>query len=80
MTRSIAAFVCVLALAVAAPMGSEAEADGVTRKASYRHLRCTAPAMLWRASTTWVCNAGQKCCYDRLLRKGTCIEASARCF
>ena len=79
MARWIAAFGCALSLAVAMPFGNEAEADGVSRQV-YRHKRCTAPAMLWTAQTTWVCKASEKCCYDRALRRGNCIGASDRCF
>jgi len=81
MTRWIAAFACALVLALATPFGNEAGADGVDRRAVYKHKRCIAPAMWWgRGQTTWVCTASEKCCYDRLLRKGNCIGASARCF
>lgn len=78
MRRWIMACGCFLGFALATPFGNEAAADGFERQA-YRHKRCVAPAMLWTAQTTWVCAASEKCCYDRLLRKGTCIEASARC-
>jgi hypothetical protein len=85
MTRWMAIAGCALALAVAAPLGNQAEADGmVTRRPVFKHKRCIAPTMwLWRTGTgqtTWVCAAAEKCCYDRLLRKGTCIAANARCF
>ena len=70
MSRWIVAFGCALTLALATPLGEEAEASGFSRK------KCIAPAMR-TAQATWVCNASEKCCYDRLLRKGTC---TARCF
>jgi hypothetical protein len=80
MARWIIAFVCLITLSLMLPLGNTAEADGVTRAAA-RQIRCTAPAMfLMRTPTTWVCRVGQKCCYDKLLRKGTCIAASDRCF
>jgi len=81
MTRWIV--VLGLALAFAVPFASEADADGITpRKAAYGHKRCIAPAMWFGRGqqTTWVCTATQKCCYDRLLRKGACLDATARCF
>lgn len=80
MTRWIV--VLGLALAFAAPFASVADADGVVRrKAVYANKKCIAPAMWWgRGQTTWVCTAAQKCCYDRLLRKGSCLDATARCF
>jgi len=80
MTRWIVVF--GLAFALAAPFATEADADGIARrKVAYGHKKCIAPAMwLGRGQATWVCTATQKCCYDRLLRKGACLDASARCF
>jgi hypothetical protein len=80
MTRWIVAL--GLGLALVAPFATQADADGVERRrAVYGHKRCIAPAMWWGGGqTTWVCTASQKCCYDRLLRKGNCLEASERCF
>jgi len=79
MTRWIV--VLGLALALVAPFAGEAEADGIThRRAVYMHKRCIAPGMWGRGQTTWVCSADQKCCYDRLLRRGNCLDARARCF
>jgi hypothetical protein len=79
MARWITAFACATTLSLILPFGNAAEADGVDRAVA-RHVRCTAPAMfLTRTPTTWVCKARQKCCYDRLLRKGTCIGAADRC-
>lgn len=86
MTRWIAAVGCALALALAMPLGNEAEADGFVKRAApvYRHKRCIAPARWWwwrtgQTQTTWVCAASEVCCYDRLLRRGTCVAAGARC-
>lgn len=79
MARWITAFACLITLSLTLPLGNSAEADGVSRSVA-RHMKCTAPAMFFmRTSTTWVCKVGQKCCYDRLLRKGTCLAASDRC-
>jgi hypothetical protein len=85
MTRWIAVAGCAaLALALAAPLGNQAEADGMpTPRAVYKHKRCIAPASWWwrtgASQTTWVCSISEKCCYDRLLRKGTCVASNARC-
>jgi len=71
MTRWIVAVACGLAITLAAPLGSEAQA-------AYGHKRCIAPAtLLGTGQTTWVCRASQSCCYDWLLRRGTCPD---RCF
>ena len=79
MTRWIAGFTCALALALAMLLGHVAEADG-SRKVS-RYNKCVGTTMLFRRQPiTWRCAARQKCCYDWLLRRGTCIAASARCF
>lgn len=79
MARWITALACALTLSLTLPFGNVAQADGADRHVA-RHLRCTAPAsFLQRTSTTWVCKLGQKCCYDRLLRKGTCLAAADRC-
>jgi hypothetical protein len=93
MTRWIAATAGALALtfafALAVPFGNNAAADGVERpvyRAVYKHKRCIVPARSWGMSwwskgpTSWVCNADETCCYDRLLRKGSCLPASQRCF
>jgi hypothetical protein len=87
MTRWIAAtagaLALVLTLALAVPFATDAAADGVSRPVSrgYAHKRCIAPAEWWgRGQTTWVCNIAETCCYDRLLRKGSCLAASQRCF
>ncbi|MGE0852867.1 MAG: hypothetical protein AB7O44_25190 [Hyphomicrobiaceae bacterium] len=79
MTRWIAALGCVFALTLAMPFGNVAEADGGRK--IYRSKKCVAPArMLREAPVTWRCAARQKCCYDWLFRRGTCVAASARCF
>jgi hypothetical protein len=78
MTRWIATaiFACVLSLAFATPFATETKADGM--RASYSHKRCVAPASRWRPQTAWVCKVSEKCCYDWLLRRGSC--AADRCF
>jgi len=86
MTRWIAVAGCALALGLAAPLATQAVADGmpVRHAPVYNHKRCIAPATWWwrtsESRTTWVCSATERCCYDRLLRRGTCIAADARCF
>ena len=70
--RSVALFGCTLAFALVAPIGNEAEAQY-----PYRSKRCIGPAM-HGSPVTWVCKASEICCYDWLLRKGTC--PTSRCF
>ena len=70
--RWIAALGFTFTVLLAVPFANEAEA------ARYRHKRCIAPAMFGAQQTTWVCRASERCCYDWVLRKGTC--PSARCF
>jgi hypothetical protein len=70
--RSMALLGCALALALAAPLGNQADAQS-----QYRFKRCIAPAM-HGAPRTWVCRATEICCYDWLLRRGTC--PTGRCF
>ena len=78
MTRWVATIGCLLtALAFAMPVANEAKADGMKRAVS-SHKRCVAPAMRWRTQTTWSCKVAEKCCYDWLLRRGSC--ATDRCF
>jgi hypothetical protein len=87
MTRWIAATAGALmltaGLALAVPFGNTAVADGVNRPVfhGYHHKRCIAPSDWWSrgSQTTWVCSADETCCYDRLLRKGSCLPASRRC-
>ena len=79
MARWMIAFACVSVLSFALPFGNAAQADGVAHSVA-RQTKCTAPAdFLTRTPTTWVCKARQKCCFDRVLRQGTCVEASDRC-
>jgi hypothetical protein len=89
MTRWIAAtagaLVFALALGIALPLGNEAVADGIKAPvySAPTRKRCIAPADRWwfRAQTpvTWVCAAAERCCYDRVLRRGQCIPADQRC-
>jgi hypothetical protein len=89
MTRWIAASAGALALAlalgIAMPLGNQAAADGMKGPvySAPTKKRCIAPSMGWWRSSgpvTWVCAASEKCCYDRVLRKGHCLPATDRCF
>jgi hypothetical protein len=61
MTRWIVALACVFAIAVVA-FATGADARGYTRK------KCIAP----EKAQSWVCSAKEKCCYDYVVRQGTC--------
>jgi hypothetical protein len=82
-----AVFGCALAIASALSLGSAAKADGVYKPArahaygpTFSRVLCTPPPSRWGgAPATWICSAGQKCCYDFVFRSGTCVAASDRC-
>jgi len=79
-----AALMLTLGLALAVPYGNYASADGVSAPVYHRtalRKRCIAPADWWgRGQSSWICAAAETCCYDRLLRRGSCLAASQRCF
>ena len=67
MTRWFVALACALAIGVVA-FATGADARGYTRK------KCIAP----ERAQSWVCSAKERCCYDYVVRKGTC--PTDRCF
>ena len=68
MSRWLVLFGCAFALALAAPIGSDAEAKKARGKA------CVAKGMDGK-QTKWQCKSGEKCCYDWLSSKGTCSSS-----
>lgn len=87
MRHFVAASACALAIALAFPIGGGAKADGYyapvrTYAPVFTRKLCKAPPrrLFNRGQVSWVCSASQKCCYDWLLRKGTCVAATDRCF
>jgi hypothetical protein len=72
MLRWVAIFGCAFALAITASMGFEAEA------AKGRSKQCVAAGMS-AAKTKWKCKAAEKCCFDWIANKGTCVPASGVC-
>jgi hypothetical protein len=78
MNRWIAALGCALVLASVAPLANQAQADGMRPKV-YGKTKCVVAARMWMSQTTWSCARGQKCCYDWLMRTGTCLAATDRC-
>ncbi len=83
----IAIFACAMVTAAALPFGSMAKADGyyspvraVAVAPTFTRKLCTPPSSRWdRTPATWICSASQKCCYDRVFRRGTCVGATDRC-
>jgi hypothetical protein len=71
MTRCLVICGCVFALAIAAPLGSDAQA---AKKGKW----CSAAAMNGK-QTKWKCKAGLKCCYDWMGGKGACVAATDVC-
>jgi hypothetical protein len=76
--RFMTMFGLVIGLACAVPFGGAADAQTYTR------IKCIADTRLVvrpvSTPVTWICKASEKCCYDYLARKGTCIAASSRCW
>lgn len=72
--RMIIAFALSLALALAftVSLGGEVEAKG-------KNKMCKAANMVTGAKASWKCKAAEKCCYDQITAKGTCVPASGMC-
>ena len=51
--------------------------DGAAEAKSGK-FACKATAMDGKKSK-WKCSAGQKCCFDFLMGKGSCVASSATC-
>jgi hypothetical protein len=87
MTRWIAATLGALmltfGLTLAVPYGNYAAADGMSAPVyrPFLRKRCIAPPSWWgRGPAIWVCAAAETCCYDRVLRRGSCLPPTQRCF
>jgi hypothetical protein len=83
MKARIVALGCALSLTLALPLADQSKADGMKQAARayapvFTRKLCTPPARDG-ARVTWICSASEKCCYDWLFRKGTCVAATARC-
>ena len=75
---------CALLAASALSLGSTAKADGYYSPVrafapTFTRKLCTPPARWGRTPATWICSAAEKCCYDWVLRRGTCMGANDRC-
>jgi hypothetical protein len=73
MMRLISAIALGLALAVAAPVASDAVA-----KKSAKSVMCKA-AGLDGKRVSWSCKSGQTCCWNAILGQGTCGAKGAAC-
>jgi hypothetical protein len=65
MSRWVVIFGCAFVLALASPLGFEAEAK------KGRGKSCVATGMDGK-KTKWQCKAADKCCFDWVTSKGTC--------
>ena len=65
------ALAVLFAIAVVAPTSFEASAAGSKKK-------CMATT-LDNKKVSFVCKVSQKCCYDAIANKGTCVAANAVC-
>ena len=73
MTRLLALMSCTLALILFASMAFDAGAEAKSGR-----IMCKATGMDGKQSK-WKCSAGQKCCFDFLTSKGSCVASSAIC-
>jgi hypothetical protein len=64
-----------VALATALPIGST-DADAASKKEKSKS--CTATA-LDSKKVSWKCKASEKCCFDAIVSKGSCVASSAIC-
>lgn len=73
MARLISLMICGFALAFvsSATFATNAEAKP-------KNMLCKATGLDGKQSK-WKCSASQKCCYDWLSGKGTCVSASGIC-
>lgn len=65
------ALAIMFAIAAIAPMSTEADAKG-------KNKLCQATS-LDNKKVSFKCKAAEKCCYDALANKGTCVASSAAC-
>jgi hypothetical protein len=73
MIRLLAFISCMLALTLAL-MAFEASVE-----AKSGSMLCKATAIDGKR-TKWKCSIGQKCCYEFLTNKGSCVASSTTCF
>jgi hypothetical protein len=71
MTRAFVIAGCVFAIALSAPIGTDAQAAKGSKW-------CAAAGMDGK-QTKWRCKGLQKCCYDWWTGKGMCVAPSALC-
>jgi hypothetical protein len=74
MMRRFALLGFALALAMALPMGFEAEAG----KKKMKHNACKGQTLTGQ-SVTWKCKLDEKCCFGAVTGMGTCAPKSGMC-
>ena len=76
--RIIAAFGLSAALALAFTFSVSSGAEAA-KKSTPKAKMCTSSNMITGKKVSWKCGGAQKCCYDAISDKGTCVAASAIC-
>jgi len=71
MIRKLTVVACLVAIAMAAPIGSYSSAEA-------KAIACKASNIMGKQSK-WKCKADQKCCYNWVEDKGGCVAKSAIC-
>lgn len=73
MARMLAVVSCALVFTFFVSVTFNAAAEAKSGR-----IMCKATAIGGKQSK-WKCNAGQKCCYEVLTGKGSCVASSAMC-
>ena len=74
--RFIAAVSLSAALALALTFSISTDAEAAKKG---KNKMCSAANMITGKKASWKCGAAEKCCYDTIAAKGTCVPASGIC-
>lgn len=74
--RFIAALGLSAALALAFTMSVSTDVEAAKKGKS---KSCSAANIITGKKASWKCGAAEKCCYDTISDKGTCVPASGIC-
>ena len=74
--RFIAALGMSAALALAFTFSVSTDAEAAKKG---KAKMCSASNMITGKKASWKCGAAEKCCYDTIAAKGTCVPASGIC-